>query len=302
MEEVFAETASLEYLEKRTAERGITQRLASSAIMEGKFDVEVPIGTRFSLGDFNYILIDDENSYLECETPGSEPNTILGTLTPIDTISGLTVAELVKCIVPGEDDEDVEELRARYFDSLGVQAYGFNQKQYREVVNAMDGVGAVKVIPAWKGAGTVKILILDSEYNNPTDELVNIVQETLDPSDNQGEGLGLVPIGHTVTVTGVREKTIDILTSLVYEDGYNWDLVDENVYKAVNDYFLELRKEWETTKNVTVRRAKIISAILTVPGILDVGPLSLNGNSIANLTTFEDEVVVLGTIKNNGAN
>lgn len=301
LEEVFAETASLEYLEKRTAERGITQRLASNAIMQGKFDVYVPIGTRFSLGDFNYIVIDAIHSYLRCETAGSEANTVLGALTPIDTITGLTSAELVECILPGEDDEDVEDLRARYFDSLGVQAYSFNQKQYREVVNAMDGVGAVKVIPAWSGGGTVKIIILDSNFNPPTDTLVDIVQEALDPRNNQGEGLGLAPIGHNVTVTGAVEQTIDIITYLVYEDGYNWDLVEENVYKAVNDYFLELRKEWETTTNVTIRRAKVISAILTVPGVLDVGALTLNG-STANLSTFGDEVVVLGTIKDNGTN
>ena len=194
LEESFAETASLEYLKKRTAERGIHQRLASNAVMQGNFDVLVPVGTRFSLGNFNYVVTDRMNSYLRCETPGSEPNTVFGTLTPIDEVSGLNVAEITSCLIPGEDDEDVESLRSRYFASLGTQSYGFNAQQYREVVDDMDGVGATRVIPTWNGGGTVKLVILDSNYSSPSEAQVEAVQKAIDPLEGQGEGLGLLPL------------------------------------------------------------------------------------------------------------
>lgn len=297
LEEAFAETASLEYLEKRTAERGITQRLASNAVMKGNFDVEVPVGTRFSLGDYNYIVIDAENSYLQCETAGSAPNTVLGTLTPIDNIADLTVAELVSCAVPGEDEEDVEALRGRYFDSFGVQSYGFNAKQYREVVNDMDGVGATKVIPVWNGGGTVKLVILNSEFTTPSDEQIAIIQEAIDPTNNRGEGLGLAPIGHVVTVTGAIEYPINISGTIEYLDTYNWDSVKDNVYEALDKYFIELSKSWET-ETVIVRVNQINTVLMSVPGIVDVSGTTLNGSS-SNITIDSDYIPVRGTVNGN---
>jgi len=297
LEEVFAETASLDYLERRTSERGITQRLASNAIMQGEFDVEVPLGTRFSLGDFNYIMIDSEKSYLECETAGTEPNTVLGTLTPIDTVSGLTVAEITECIIPGEDDEDVEDLRSRYFNSFGVQSYGFNAQQYREVVDDMDGVGATKVIPVWNGGGTVKLVILDSEYNTPSNEQINIIQEAVDPMSNRGEGLGLAPIGHVVTVVGATEFPININCTFEYLDTYSWDSVRENMNKALDNYFRELAHSWET-ETVIVRVNQINTVLMSVQGVLDVSGTTLNG-SASNITIDSDYIPVRGTINGN---
>ena len=297
LEEVFAETASLEYLEKRAAERGITQRQASCAVMKGNFNVIVPIGTRFSLGDFNYIVTDSAHSYLQCETAGIEPNTVFGTLTPIDDVRGLDVAEIVECIIPGEDDEDVEDLRRRYFDSLGVQSYGFNAKQYREVVNDMDGVGATRVIPVWNGGGTVKLVILDSNYSAPTEELVATVQEAIDPLDEQGKGIGLAPIGHTVTVVGAGETPIDITCTFEYTDTYSWDIVKEDVYSAIDNYFADLSKNWETG-SITVRISHVINALIDVIGIEDITSITLNGGA-SNITIDTDNIPVRGTFNGN---
>lgn len=294
LEEVFAETASLEYLEKRTSERGITQRLASRAVMQGNFDVIVNEGTRFSLGDFNYIVIDSAKSYLECQTAGSEPNTVFGTLTPIDDVRGLTVAEITECVIPGEDDEDVEDLRARYFDAFDVYSYGFNAKQYREVVNDMDGVGATKVIPVWNGGGTVKLIILDSNYSAPTEDLIATVQEAIDPSEDQGKGIGLAPIGHTVTVVGASETPINIACTFEFTSTYSWDIVKEDVYKAIDNYFADLCRNWETG-DITVRISHINNALIDVVGIEDVTGTTING-SASNLTIDVDHIPVRGTV------
>lgn len=297
LEEVFAESASLEYLEKRTAERGITQRLASSAVMQGKFDTDVEVGTRFSLGDLNYFVISKEDSTLQCETAGSAPNTVFGVLTPIDTVPGLTSAEIVSCLIPGEDDEDVESLRGRYFDSLGIQSYGFNAKQYREVVNDMDGVGATRVIPVWNGGGTVKLVILDSDLSAPTSTLIETVQEAIDPIDNQGNGIGLAPIGHTVTVVGASELPINITCTFEYADTYSWDVVKDNVYEAIDKYFTELAKNWETGE-IMVRISHLNNALISVTGIDDVSATTING-STANLTINSDSIPIRGTVNGN---
>lgn len=297
LEETFAETASLEYLEKRAMERGLSQRLASNAIMQGSFNVFVPLGTRFSLGDHNYVVVDAAKSYLQCETAGSEPNTMLGTLTPIDTVRGLESAEITACIVPGEDDEDVEALRARYFASFGTQSYGFNAQQYREVVDAMDGIGATRVIPVWNGGGTVKLVILDSNYNTPSAEQIDIVQKAIDPVENHGEGLGLAPIGHTVTVVGAGETPVNIECTFEYIDTYNWDAVKDGVYEAIDNYFGELARTWEN-EAVTVRVNQVNNALMSVQGVLDVIGTKLNGVS-SNIVIDSTNIPVRGTVNGN---
>lgn len=294
LEEVFAESASLEYLEKRTAERGITQRLASNAIMQGNFDVVVPVGTRFSLGDLNYVVIDSENSHLRCETAGTEPNNITGMLTPIDNVRGLNIAEITGCVIPGEDDEDVESLRSRYFSSLTTQSYGFNAQQYREVVNDMDGVGATRVIPVWNGGGTVKLVILDSKFASPSPTLVDTVQAAIDPLENQGVGMGLAPIGHTVTVVGAHETPINIECTFEYMDTHSWETVKDDVCKVLDSYFTNLSKNWET-ESITVRITHINNALISVTGIEDVRGTKLNG-STNNVTLDVDCVPIRGTV------
>lgn len=50
-------------------------------------------------------------------------------------------------LVPGEDDEDVESLRERYFSSFNAQQFGGNQADYINKTISISGVGSVKVTP-----------------------------------------------------------------------------------------------------------------------------------------------------------
>ena len=122
--EAYADTASRYYLIKRAAERGLLPYSATKAIVKGEFNIDVPIGARFSLEAFNYIVrekISQGVFQLECEQEGTKPNSYLGTLIPIEYIEGLTKAEITELLIPGEDDEDTEHFRQRYFDSLDSQ-------------------------------------------------------------------------------------------------------------------------------------------------------------------------------------
>lgn len=101
LNESFADTQTRDYLIKRCAERGIIPEPATKAILKGEFNIDVPIGSRFSLDMLNYIVIEkisDGIFKLECETPGSEGNQQFGTLIPIDYIEGLTSAELTELV------------------------------------------------------------------------------------------------------------------------------------------------------------------------------------------------------------
>lgn len=277
--ETFADTASREYLIKRASERGIIPHPASNAILKGVFNIDVPMKSRFSLDDLNYEVIEKiaEGEFkLRCETEGIEGNIHFGTLIPVEYIEGLESAELTELLIPGEDEEGTEELRQRYFSSFDSQAFGGNIADYREKTNRIRGVGGVKVYPAWNGGGTVKLVIINSEYKKPSRELIDEVQTVIDPAVNQGVGLGLAPIGHVVTVEGVSTETINISTDIVFQDGYIWKDIKLSVEKTIDDYFIELNKTWADSENLVVRISQIETRLLNIQGVIDISGTRIN--------------------------
>lgn len=162
MREVFADTASYHFLIKRAAERHIYPKEETSAICRMEVmpaDTQITVGDRFNLNDLNYTVsaaMDDKpGSYqITCETAGIAGNQQLGLLLPIETeneLNQMERAELTEVLVPGEDEEDVEAFRERYFASFHNQAYGGNKADYIEKVNNIPGVGGCKVFRAWLG-------------------------------------------------------------------------------------------------------------------------------------------------------
>lgn len=157
LDETFADTASREMLIKRARERGLSPRAATKMVGKGEFtpaSLTLSMGARFSLNNLNYSVVkklEDGTYELECETPGEVGSEAVGTLIPIEYIAGLETAKLTEILIPGEDDEETEAFRARYFNSLDAQAFGGNVADYLEKVNPIDGVGGAKVYCAWNG-------------------------------------------------------------------------------------------------------------------------------------------------------
>lgn len=275
----FADTAVGEFLSRRTAELGIVRRPATKAIRKIITDAPVDVGTRWGLEGTTYIIIEKVTDFeykAECEQYGTIGNVYSGPLDNIDNISGVT-AELTDIFIPGEDEETDESLRKRYFESLASQAYGGNIADYKQKVTALPGVGGVKVEPVWNGGGTVKLTIIDSDYNKPSPTLIDEVQTAVDPVQNQGQGYGIAPISHVVTVVGVDEVTIDIETEITLQSGYVWEDVKPAVEAAINDYFAELRSQWADSQTLVVRISQIEVRILAITGIVDVQNTKLNG-------------------------
>lgn len=303
LNESFADTADREFLVKRAAERGIIAEEATNAIRQGEFtpsNIQIPIGSRFSLNLLNYVItekIEDGVYALKCESKGEIGNAESGRLIPIDYVEGLETANLTEVLIPGEDEESADELRARYFESLSSQAFGGNVTDYKEKTNAIPGVGGVKVYPVWDGGGTVKLVIIDSTFGVPSDVLIATVQNEIDPVGHQGDGMGIAPIGHIVTVDGVETTTVDISLTATLEAGWTWDDVLPYVQDAVDEYFLELSKDWDNEDNLVVRISQIETRLLDLVGILDISDTKLNG-SAQNLQLDGDNIPLRGDIEN----
>ena len=157
LNETFADTATRPYLILRAAERGLSPQPASPAILQMAITpttLFLPLNTRFSIGELNYYVSADRGSgnyELTCETAGEAGNNYTGTVIPIEYVDGLETCKITSLLVPGEDEEDTELFRQRYLNSLNAQAFGGNQIDYIEKVNAIPGVGGVKVYRAWNG-------------------------------------------------------------------------------------------------------------------------------------------------------
>ena len=298
LNETFADTASREYLIRRAAERGISPEPAISAVLRGEFNIDVPLGSRFSLEELNYVAfekISDGIFRLQCETAGEIGNKRLGDLIPIDYIEGLETARLTELLVPGEDEEDTETFRKRYLQSLTSLAFGGNQADYKQKVSAIDGVGGVKVVPTPMGGGTVGLIVKSSDMGVPSATLVSEVKEAVDPDAQSGNGVGIAPIGHRVTVTGVQWMTVNVAATITYQDGWSWADIRESAEKAVDEYFLELCTRWPEDGDIVVRLSQIEMRLLNLPGVLDVTGTTLNG-SAQNLLLSEDQLPKRGTV------
>lgn len=294
----YADEATDEYLTKRCAERGIMRKQATKAIRKGIFNLEIPVGSRFALSDTTYGVIEKIKEFeykLECEQVGSIGNTYEGTLTLISNIQGLEVAALTDILIPGEDTENDESLRKRYFDNLESEAYGGNVADYIEKTKSLNGVGGVKVYPVWNGGGTVKLVIQDSNKSKPSNELINEVQEKMDPTQNQGQGIGIAPIGHIVTVVGVDETLVNIESDITLVGGYIWDDVKLHIEQTITLYLNELCDSWDSLDKLVVRVAYIETRILQVTGVLDVQMTKLNG-LLTNLILDTNNIPKLGVI------
>ena len=270
----YGDTAAREFLIMLAKDRGLSPDTASKAVLQGEFtpaNIDVT-GKRFNIGDINYVVlkqIQPGQYEVQCETAGAIGNQYLGDMIPMDYIDGLQTAQLTKILIPGEDDEDTEVFRQRYFDSFNEQSFAGNRAAYLETVRKIDGVGDLKVTRVWNGdirpaemipsakvtawfnsvvggldaevaawlsavymasyekkltvGGTVLITVVNSlDFGEATDVLLNKIQAELDPVENAGEGAGLAPIGHVVSVKSADPVQAYITTSVTFNEGYNW--------------------------------------------------------------------------------
>lgn len=303
LNETFADTASRENLIRRAAERGMQPKKATRAVLKAVATPEtavISIGDRFRLGLNNYAISGSMGGgayQVTCETAGTSGNHQLGRLIPVLNIPGLTTIEMTELLIPGEDDEATEVLRKAYFDSFHEKSFSGNRKDYMDKTNGIPGVGATKITRAWNGGSTVKLTILDSNFNKASDLLVQTVQETIDPVQS-GSGDGLAPIDHIVTVDTVEEVKIQIKSTLELDNNYSYEVLQEQIGNTVDTYLEELRASWEGLGDhgCIIRISQLEARILEIQGIYDISNTRING-SIENLELNKCQIPIYGGIE-----
>lgn len=326
----FAASAQSPFLELRCEEQGITRDPATYAKRLGVFTngqggpYSLVMGTEFStisetnLVNFKVIEVYTENgitvpgSYiLQCTETGTIGNEYFGEIVPVLNLTGLATATLTDILVPGENEQDIEELRAEYFETVNQKPFGGNITEYRQFVEAIEGVGGTQIYPVWNGGGSVKISFIDSLFNAPSTTLIQQVQKAVDPHYNDeyaGMGLGTAPVGHVVTVVGATEFKVDIVASIELEQGYTLQQIQPSIKDSIEEYFLNLRKNWKKADDlnnysVEIIIARVRSAILNTTGVKNITDCTLNGDTVDIVLTEDStlqQLPVTGDITING--
>lgn len=250
-------------------------------------DAVVPVGTRFITPGENsitYVYIGLENNLkiVECEQPGKIGNTHLGTLLPLDPIADLVSASIVGTYVSGEDEETDDELRQRCIEIANDVSFGGNISDYINHVNQIDGVGNLKVFPAWSGNGSVLLSVVDPNSNPISQYEIDRIKNLIDPDEDEsgnvtsGMGIGIAPIGHYVTVTTPIRDELTITLDIETKAGVAVSQVEEEIIEHIKKYFESVRKEFAQDSQLGIYRVRIIDAVLDVPEVLNITTLLLN--------------------------
>lgn len=326
IEQTYIETANGLWLDGRVIEGGITRDPATYAKKLGVFKTQlnepcqISIGQSFStVGDtiLNYTAVqvyanEDGDvvpgSYImQCNTVGSVGNSYIGRIVPNDYIEKLASAEITTLLYPGEEEESDDSLRERFLANLMKTAFGGNIAQYRQWAKEIPGIGGVQVYPVWAGGGTVKLSIIDTDYNSCSSEFCQTILEKFDPENSGGEtglGLGIAPIGHKVAVSTPLPRTINVSGKITLLPGYKLETLLPQIKLALEEYLLSLRQAWENSDDennysVIVYLGRINFAILNVKGVSSAYELQLNGTDTdirLTETSSLQEIPVLGTV------
>ena len=292
----FAQTSWEEYLTLRAAEHGVIRREATKAVgilqVEGNgiisegniFSTEA--GTRFISSEDATISGSGEIT-IEAVEAGNGGNVAANTIIKIPlNIAGITAVNNPAATYDGYDEEDDETLRARLLEKVRRPATSGNPAEYCQWAMSISGVGAARCIRTPGGvAGTVKVIIVDSNFEEANEELLFRVKEYID---------SVRPVGilkGEVYVVSAQPVPIDVEADVTTAD-------EEQFRAGVNEYFAALvRKNFDgESESQTVSAAKIGSLIITAGGDdYDYLSLRLNGQ-MADIVLNSEEFPVLNEI------
>lgn len=289
---VFADTSAGEFLDRFAVSVNVTRKEAVSALRQGTFDKEIPLGTRFfTAGEPSLIFVAVESAgeqdgghvcLLQCETAGKVGNEYYGSLIPVEHISGLGKAELGEPVISGTDRETDEAFRERLLNKIQRPSASGNVSDYYNWTMACSGVGAAKIFPLMDGPGTVGIVIVDEDRTAADEALIGSVAEYIET---------LRPIGAAVSVESAVEKAVNISAKVKLTTGTLLGTVQNSFRAAVAEYLQD-----NIFEIGYVSLARIGNLLMGIPGVEDYAELKLNGEE-ENVTVGAKEAAMAGTVR-----
>ena len=297
---LFLDGLSGAYLDRFVFDRtGILRRPAVAAHgkirITGKPGTYVPQGTAVTNGEVRFLLaygdsigeggtVDIE---AVAETPGDQGYFPAGSLNKLaKPILGVSDVTNVEQIANGFDIENDTSLRARYRSYFLDFPTTNNPAQFRHWANEVKGVGQARIIRAFKGPGTVKVLVLDQHYRPAESGILSAVRTHIE------ERMGFDV--RELAVEAPAAVALNVRVTLRLSDGFKDDEVKTGIAER-------LRTWLEAYPDPNYIRAEIsfwdiASMIKSTPGVLDIVSMTLNGGQ-ANVKLTEEQVPIVGVIE-----
>lgn len=291
-------TCTGEVLDERLMERGMSRNppQATSAQYKVIFVGATPeIGDRMMCDGHFFVLSKEEEDYIiTSEETGSDLNHLENGLPAIpeldvDNLISATLGELVTAALDPEDDESARE---RLIRKISGPAENGNKTQVKAWCEEVEGVGRARIIPLWDGENTVLGIIVAADGGVPTSQLVEEVQEHLDPGA-LGFGEGVATIGQHFTAKAAQAVTIQITVDVEKQSDASYTSIKENFVSGLQQYFADLALG--TEDKATVRYTSIGARLAQIPGVVDYDNLEINSDT-QNITCTIYQVPVLGEV------
>ena len=205
------------------------------------------------------------------------------------TLQGIAACDNPEPTTGGYNEEDDAAYYARYLLKIRTPATSGNIYHYQSWALEVAGVGAVQVFPLARGPGTVDIVLIDSTGQPAPPDLVQQVQDYIDPGGT-GEGYGQAPIGAQCLVEAATGTEIALSATVFKLDTADEENVTAGIKAAVGAYLAEIAFQQDY-----VSFARITERILAVDGVRDLESLTLNGGT-DNVHLDERACAVLGEV------
>ena len=319
IKQTYVKTSQGQFLDYRAAEHGTARYAATQTEVKAKFlDSDgnpinnVQIGDQFaSIGETPIFYTvqkvnDDLTAEMTADEPGTTANSYIGQIMPVTSNDVLNWAEIAEIVAPARDEETDDHLRDRLLKSDDWIAYGGNVTDYLAMLSKIKEVGAGQVYPVWNGPGSVKLVIVDNNLMPASSTLVSKVKSIIDPVDGEGEGYGLAPIDHQVTVVAPTPLTVNISATVNIDGSHSVDAVKTKIKTAIEEYFKLLRQTWNTVDpktgrgySQTIYKSKVLSQIMMIDGVVNASVPKLNNADNDIVLTFNNQtsqLPVLGEV------
>lgn len=179
------------------------------------------------------------------------------------------------------DGESDDALRQRTLKKLSGSPTSGNADHYIQWCTSVPQVLRAKVFPLKRGAGTVDVIIVDTDGRAPQKEVLATAQAVVDAQR---------PVGVDAKVTAPTETPIQVSASVTLMDGAQLETVKAQLAGEMAEFLKEIALNTQT-----VSYAKALRLLLDCTGVADVTGFTLNGSD-ESLLLSDDAVGVCGEI------
>lgn len=264
-------------------------KAAARMTFRGRDGTVIPAGSLFyAAGAMQFQLTEDVvlkdgagAGYLLAAEVGAQYNVPAGAIDQIGrTISGLERFEN-EAAQGGADPESDGALFARLDEKRKRPPTSGNAAHYREWALSVNGVGAVRVTPLWKGPGTVLVLIAGYDRRPVDDAIVSACAQYIQTQR---------PVGADVTVASAEGVEVDAAAQVMLSSTASLTAVKAAFAALLEGYLAEAAFE-----EFTVYANRVGALLMSVDGVLDYQGLTLNGSG-ENLALDSGQVPLVGEV------